>query len=890
MPQLFPSGKSNKDEWRLANIRGDAPRKNGSCVITLKGEHAGDWKDFDGNEKGGGPLSALEHATGLTGRDLFAYAAEIVGWSPIAPQKQLPSISSKPPKDPSREIAIILDAAGSIKDSIVDVYLQSRGLVCSDAPDLLFHPDLVHWDTKTGYPAMVGIVRNIDNNDIAMHRTWLKLDGSGKADLPKAKKMLGRTSGGAVRLAPIGENGVLGLTEGIETALAVMTARPDLPVWAALSASGMEQVRLPSEAKRIVILADHDASDTGQRAAETLADRLMVEGRDCVIAMPEKQGDDFNDLLRREGADSVRGCIKLARAPERTSLLSARKENTQRRSFPIGFTDPQPPLPLYRSDEGSLERAVRQTWFLLYKSNLSPWLYRVGSVPSWVVPDDDGLPMVRGVTDERLRYMLANLADWRKLAPNNELVAAHPPSTLIKALLATPDPILPVLTGVVTAPVFGRNGELLTDAGYHPDARLLYHPLSGFSIPPIPHHPSPEDIAAARSLILDDLLGDFPFVSDAERAHAVALLLLGFVRAMIDGPTPLHMIEKPTPGTGATLLVDAIATILTGSGASVMTEGSEDEEWRKRLTAKLRQIPALVLIDNLRRTLDSSALAAALTAPFWEDRILGASEMIRLPIRCVWIATGNNPEFSNEMARRLIRIRLDAHIDQPARRQGFRHPDLIVWVRVNRARLVSACLTLCQAWIAQGRPSSPHTIGSYENWSRVMGGILQVAGIDGFLANLDEMMEASDAEGAMWRSFVALWWDRFGTAEVGSGDLYELALVSEPALPLGAGGDHSRKIRLGKALRRMRDRMFNLGSVAVRIETTGSKQRAMCWQLVMTEQSTCGRTVTEKHSPHSPQGGEKVSVAPAKPQHSLNTHLENAKQNQTASECGECSE
>ena len=264
--------------------------------------------------------------------------------------------------------------------------------------------------------------------------------------------------------------------------------------------------------------------------------------------------------------------------------------------------------------------------------------------------------------------------------------------------------------------------------------------------------------------------------------------------------------------------------------------------------------------------------------------------MIRLPIRCVWIATGNNPEFSNEMARRLIRIRLDAHIDQPARRQGFRHPDLIVWVRVNRARLVSACLTLCQAWIAQGRPSSPHTIGSYENWSRVMGGILQVAGIDGFLANLDEMMEASDAEGAMWRSFVALWWDRFGTAEVGSGDLYELALVSEPALPLGAGGDHSRKIRLGKALRRMRDRMFNLGSVAVRIETTGSKQRAMCWQLVMTEQSTCGRTVTEKHSPHSPQGGEKVSVAPAKPQHSLNTHLENAKQNQTASECGECSE
>ena len=55
----------------------------------------------------------------------------------------------------------------------------------------------------------------------------------------------------------------------------------------------------------------------------------------------------------------------------------------------------------------------------------------------------------------------------------------------------------------------------------------------------------------------------------------------------------------------------------------------------KRMTAKLRQIPSIVLIDNLRQKLDSSAVAAALTASFWEDRILGVSEMTRLPIRCV---------------------------------------------------------------------------------------------------------------------------------------------------------------------------------------------------------------------------------------------------------------
>ena len=82
----------------------------------------------------------------------------------------------------------------------------------------------------------------------------------------------------------------------------------------------------------------------------------------------------------------------------------------------------------------------------------------------------------------------------------------------------------------------------------------------------------PSKIAEARSLLLDDLLRDFPFTSVAERAHAVALLRLSFVRAMVDGPTPLHLTEKPTPGTGATLMVDAVAMIITGGGVSVMVE------------------------------------------------------------------------------------------------------------------------------------------------------------------------------------------------------------------------------------------------------------------------------------------------------------------------------
>ena len=210
--------------------------------------------------------------------------------------------------------------------------------------------------------------------------------------------------------------------------------------------------------------------------------------------------------------------------------------------------------------------------------------------------------------------------------------------------------------------------------------------------------------------------------------------------------------------------------------------------------------PSLILIDNLREQLDSSALAAALTAPFWEDRILGQSEMTRLPIRCAWVATGNNPTFSNEMARRLVRIRLDAHTDQPWRRDSFRHPDLMVWVRANRGRLVAACLTLCQAWIVAGRPRGGRSIGSYEIWAQTLGGVLEVAGIEGFLGNLDEMMAASDSEGGAWRAFVQTWWDRFGTAEVSASDLFGHARIADPPLPISAKDENGQRVRLGRAL------------------------------------------------------------------------------------------
>src|SRR4029077_11571035 len=101
--------------------------------------------------------------------------------------------------------------------------------------------------------------------------------------------------------------------------------------------------------------------------------------------------------------------------------------------------------------------------------------------------------------------------------------------------LATANPDLPVLTRIASTPVVGRTGKLLTDPGYHPDARLLYHPVSGFVVPRVPDRPTPGEIAPARPLLEDETLAHVRLPGPAEKAHAMAMLLLGFLRSMISG-------------------------------------------------------------------------------------------------------------------------------------------------------------------------------------------------------------------------------------------------------------------------------------------------------------------------------------------------------------------
>ena len=363
-------------------------------------------------------------------------------------------------------------------------------------------------------------------------------------------------------------------------------------------------------------------------------------------------------------------------------------------------------IPHIDASNGDLAALSEAAWDALNQANtIDMRLFRMGNSPVRIELNDEEMSMAAPLTEDRMRHELARAAIWFKPGKNNIEIRCAPPVSVVKDALATPNMPLPILFRITRTPLIAPDGEVCSAPGYSPITKSFYEPTSGFELPPVSQTPEPGEISAARVILLDELLGDFPFDQPADQAHALAILLLAFARPMINGPTPLHLIEKPAPGTGASLLVDAITTVANGHAGHTMTEGRDEDEWRKRITAFLLSGRSVCVIDNLRRRLDNAALAAAITAPIWEDRLLGRSQMVHIKVTCSWIATGNNPMLSNELARRTIPIRLDARTDQPWRRTEFRHPDLVNWVKKERGQLVWSALTLCRAWVAAGRPN-----------------------------------------------------------------------------------------------------------------------------------------------------------------------------------------
>lgn len=177
-------------------------------------------------------------------------------------------------------------------------YLEGRGLELAPA---LREARLRYWQGKEDlgvFDCMVACIHSATGKPESYHLTYLQ-DGK-KADLKIPRKVMTPVetiTGGAIRLYPAAEK--MGIAEGIETAIAAHMLS-GLPVWAAVSAGGVESFRPPVECEHLTIFGDADTSFTGQAAAYALAKRMARSGIACEVRMPSV--GDWNDELLRTAA------------------------------------------------------------------------------------------------------------------------------------------------------------------------------------------------------------------------------------------------------------------------------------------------------------------------------------------------------------------------------------------------------------------------------------------------------------------------------------------------------------------------------------------------------------------------------------------------------------
>ena len=287
-------GEKSGTYWRVGDITNSPGR---SMFVALTGPSAGQWADPSEGTHGDLLDIILHHEGDDFGRACRA-ARVLLGTTDVPPTP------AKNPENPHQEAAKRnFTTALSIRNSHAARYLEARGVIVPDAPDVLrFNPSLPY-RARMGferYPALIAAITDHDGRFLAIQRTYLAHEAPMKANIEDPRRTLGHVAGGAIRIGDTED--LIAIGEGLETMLSLRTAFPRLPIAAATGTQILAGWTPAPRHRRILIASDSD--EAGRTATEALAERLRAANLTVVIAVPSE--GDFNDELQHLGATTLR--------------------------------------------------------------------------------------------------------------------------------------------------------------------------------------------------------------------------------------------------------------------------------------------------------------------------------------------------------------------------------------------------------------------------------------------------------------------------------------------------------------------------------------------------------------------------------------------------------
>lgn len=386
--------------------------------------------------------------------------------------------------------------------------------------------------------------------------------------------------------------------------------------------------------------------------------------------------------------------------------------------------------PIIQHDPGCLPRSIDQTINALAESNvgLVRWadsLYQIrvlSEAQNGVVSRPKGSIVLVPATQQLIMELATGVAVHRKydsrVSGDDKYKIINCPGQVAAGVVARGYwPEFPMLTGVVEAATIDLHGNEISKPGH--DLTTGLYIATDKPLPAMTGFMGRSKAQEAIRTLKEPLRG-FSFVSNADLSAALAAIITSLIRRILPS-APMFGITAPTPGTGKTLLAEAIAIIATGRRPPVMSMGSDENELAKRLNGVLLSGDSMLLIDNVTRPFgNEDSMNQMLSQPVMRFRPLGGSGMVTAPTNLTVVVTGNNLAIVGDAKRRTALIQMDACDERPETREFAW--DVLVETSKNRNKLIRAALEITKSYFEAGKPRVEgwKPFGSFNDWDAMV--------------------------------------------------------------------------------------------------------------------------------------------------------------------------
>ncbi|MBL8676067.1 MAG: toprim domain-containing protein, partial [Alphaproteobacteria bacterium] len=334
-------GEPNKHMGTKATLRFGT---KGSLVVNIAGNREGLWNDFETGEKGD-IVSLVQREKNLDFKEAISYLADVlnvrshqgISQHKVSPRPQQ-HLTAQETLEQIKENAMRLNAVSEfnlkskpIGGTLAETYLQKeRNIKGPLSPDLRYIPKgttfMYQGERRTiQHHCLAAFGRNQEERLSSVQLT--KLDDQGKRALAQTGEKLnkihyGIAKGSFVLLQEDKTTNRVFMAEGIETALSLKEAGIKGKIIASMGIYNMTNYQ--GTEKEIIICADNDEHKPQSQTYKTIEktrNYFQTQGKSVSIIKPIQPGDDFNDVLKKQGPIGVKKYVK--------PYLNLEKENTQ---------------------------------------------------------------------------------------------------------------------------------------------------------------------------------------------------------------------------------------------------------------------------------------------------------------------------------------------------------------------------------------------------------------------------------------------------------------------------------------------------------------------------------------------------------------------------------